>query len=69
MPLSTIVHCYQAEVDDLNESNGSDASKRDLDLGIDEEGSEEDGVPMEHLITCIKGVQVGKVFVKDYQYM
>ena len=39
VPLSTLVHCYEAECEPLP---------------VDPE----DGVPLEHLITCVKGVQI-----------
>lgn len=39
MPLSTLVHCYEAECEPLPVDS-------------------EDGVPLEHLITCVKGIQI-----------
>lgn len=39
--LSTIVHCYEAEI-------------TDAPLVVDME----DGVPLEHLISCIKGLEI-----------
>ncbi len=54
-----MVHCYEAEAKVIaSEEEGEEGALEGLEL----EETEDGGVPMEHLIACIKGLQVRKKF-------
>ncbi len=56
-----MVHCYEAEAKAAQgeQEDEDDAKVGDGGLGFGLDDAEEgEGVPMEHLISCIKGLQV-----------
>ncbi len=65
VPLSTVVHCYEAEAKAAQDEDKKDDAKIcDIDFSLGLDDAEEGGVPMEHLISCIKGLRVKATVAK-----